>query len=294
MIHAVDLQDQFLISKNRIILTEEQMHIPGLRMFGRHTENTAFDVLKWHYHENSFEFSIPTNGTFSFVTPEKKYRFSAGDVFVSFPDEIHGTDQTPFPPGDLYWFQLDISDPWHFLYLCPQAANDLILKLKSIPHHVMHTGNMKIFLLLEKAFNAVYHENASQLTASYLLLFLHLILSSVERNSSHVSFNMQKVLDYIDINISYDISLEELADLAALSCSQFKKNFKNALGISPRNYINQKKIECATKLLLQGKSVTETAMHLSFASSNYFSTVFKKYTGYTPIEFTKRNTLNSI
>lgn len=287
MIHAINLQDQFFISKDRIVLTEEQTHIPGLRMIGHHTINTAFNVLSWHYHENSFEFSIPTNGTFSFVTPDKSYQFSAGDVFVSFPNEVHGTDQTPFPPGNLYWFQLDISDPDRFLFLCPEAARDLINKLTNIPHHVIHTGNTKTLLLLEKAFDAVYCENASQLTASYLLLFLHLIISYIEKVPSHISTNIQKVLDHIDANISSDLLLEELADLAVLSCSQFKKNFKNTLGISPRNYINQKKVECAKKLLLEGKSVTETAMYLNFASSNYFSTVFKKYTRCTPLEFVK-------
>ncbi len=294
MIYATNSKDKFFISKDRITLTEEQLHIPGLRMFGHHTMNNALNIVNWHYHENSFEFSIPSNGTFSFVTPDKAYQFSAGDVFVSFPNEIHGTNQTPFPPGNLYWFQLDISNSDQFLFLCPEAARNLIQKLMSIPHHVIHTGNIKTLLLIEKAFEAAYHKNIPQLAASYLLLFLHLIILSLEKDSSHISPGMQKVLDYIDANIFSDLSLEELADLAALSCSQFKKNFKNALGISPRNYINHKKIDCAKKLLLEGKSVTDTAMYLHFNSSNYFSTVFKKYTKCTPAEFKKSHTTCSM
>ena len=285
MIHANNLQDQFFISKDRIVLTEEQTHIPGLRMIGHHVINSALGVINWHYHENAFELSVSTNGTFFFVTPDKSYQFSAGDVFVSFPNEIHGTDQAPFPLGDIYWFQLDVSDPDRFLFLCPEAACDLINQLMNIPHHIIHIRDMKMLQLIEKAFNAVYQENTFQLAASYLLLFLHLIVSSVEKSSLHISPNIQKVLNYIDANISTDLSLEQLADIAVLSCSQFKKNFKNALGISPRNYINQKKIECGKKLLLQGKSVTETAMYLNFSSSNYFSTVFKKYTRHTPVGF---------
>ena len=285
MINAINLKDQFCISKDRIVLTEEQTHIPGLSMIGHHTINSALSELTWHYHKDSFEFSVSTNGTFFFVTQDKSYQFSAGEVFVSFPNEIHGTDQMPFPLGDIYWFQLDISDPDRFLFLHRDAACELIDRLMNIPHHVIHVGNIKILQLIVKAFDAVYRENSIQLAASYLLLFLNLIISPVEKDFLNISPNIQKALSYIDDNISSDLQLEQLADVAILSCSQFKKNFKNAVGISPRNYINQKKIELGKKLLLQGKSVTETAMYLNFSSSNYFSTVFKKYTRYTPKEF---------
>lgn len=287
MIQAITRKDPFFISKDRIVLTEEQTHVPGLRMIGHHTVNAAFGVLKWHYHENSFEFSVPINGTFSFVTPEKSYQFSAGDVFVSFPNEVHGTDQAQFPPGKLYWFQLDVSDPERFMFLCPEAARDLIDKLTNLPHHIIHVEKTKTLMLIEKAFDAAYRESAPQLTASCLVLFLHLILSHDEKAPYHIQPNIQKVLDHIDANIFSDLSLEELSELAALSCSQFKKNFKNALGISPRNYINQKKVEFSKKLLLEGRSVTETAMYLNFSSSNYFSTVFKKYTRCSPVEFVR-------
>jgi len=45
------------------------------------------------------------------------------------------------------------------------------------------------------------------------------------------------------------------------------------------------KIEMAKELLKKGKNVTETAMLLSFNSSDYFSFVFKKYTSFCPTVF---------
>ena len=65
------------------------------------------------------------------------------------------------------------------------------------------------------------------------------------------------------------------------------------MGISPRLYINQKKIECAKKLLSEGFSITEVAMHLNFVSSSYFSSVFKKYTNCTPSEYIKKSKIHS-
>ncbi len=45
-------------------------------------------------------------------------------------------------------------------------------------------------------------------------------------------------------------------------------------------------MEAAKGLLAnEGRSVTETAMHLGFSSSQFFATVFKRFTQQTPVEF---------
>ena len=59
------------------------------------------------------------------------------------------------------------------------------------------------------------------------------------------------------------------------------------MGISPRYYINQQKIEYSKMLLQDGMSVTDIAMLLNFNTSSYFSTVFKKYTLFSPLEYLK-------
>ena len=82
-----------------------------------------------------------------------------------------------------------------------------------------------------------------------------------------------------------------MAALANLSCSQYKQKFKKQLEISPRHFINQQKIEYSKLLLLEGMSVTDIAMLLGFTTSSYFSTVFKKYTLYTPTEYLEKESL---
>ena len=281
----INHRDPFLISKDRITLTQAQLHIPGLRMMGHHNIYHVLEPLSWQYHENAFEISVTAKGTFHFRTRKKQYSFSRGDVFISFPNEVHSTDQTPVSTGELYWFQLDISQQDQFLFLEPAAAQELIRQLTLIPHHVVHSEISVLLPLLKNAFDAALAGKDPHLVASYIVLFLHLLLSYVERESLCVSINMLHVLDYIHDNITNEISLEHLASIANLSCSQFKQNFKKELGTSPRHYINQHKIDYAKDLLLEGKTVTETAMLLGFSSSNYFSSVFKKYTLQTPLEY---------
>lgn len=277
--------DQYTVEKNRTILTEMQLGIPGLRMFGHHISYNATESLNWHYHENAFEFSFPSQGTFSFSTVEKNYPFSGGEIFISHPNEVHGTNKIPITAGELYWFQLDTSSEKDFLFLNTQAAQDLITRLNQISHHVIKTDTKKMLPLLEKAFLLAPHMENKYFTASLLQMFLHLVIFYSQKEPLSISGDIQAALNFIQEQITTALTLEELACIAGLSCSQFKQKFKKQLGIAPRNYINQKKIEYAKQLLAGGASVTETAMTLNFTTSNYFSSVFKKYTRYTPTEY---------
>lgn len=288
MINAENLKDTYLNTKHRIVLTQEQLHIPGLRMFGHHNIYSALPSLQWHYHENAFEINVPVRGNFSFDTPDRNYTFRGGDIYVNYPNEIHGSNTEHIGLGELYWFQLDISDEEQFLFLGSQAACELISQLKSIPGPLIHTEINKTLPLIESAFDSALKGNNCYLTASYIQLFLCLIIQYAKQENVYVSKNILITLDYIQTNITSELSLEHLASLAGLSCSQFKLNFKKQLGISPRHFINKQKVEYAKELLIEGTSVTETAMNLSFASSNYFSSVFKKYTSYTPMEYVKK------
>lgn len=277
--------DHYTIEKNRIMLTESQLGIPGVRMFGHHISYNATESLSWHYHENAFEFSFPSKGTFSFSTVEKNYPFSGGEIFISHPDEIHGTNETPITVGELYWFQLDTSIEKDFLFLNEQAAHDLITKLNRISHHVIRTDSKKMLPILEKAFELAKSKENKYFTASLLQMFLRLVIFYSQKEPISISGDIQASLHFIQEHITAALTLEELSDIAGLSCSQFKQKFKKQLGIAPRHYINQKKIEYAKELLAEGKSVTETAMLLNFTTSNYFSSVFKKYTSYAPTAY---------
>lgn len=283
-----DLRDTYIVTKDRIVFTEEQLHIPGVRMFGRHLQNNATRSIFWHYHKDAFEFSIPVKGTFSFSTESKDYEFSGGDIFVSFPNEIHGTNQVPVTVGDLYWFQIDISSDKDFLFLNRNAARHLIEQMRALPHHVVRTEIRRTVPFIRQTFDLAKNSADPFLTASHLLLFLHLLIRYSNREPFPMSRDIRKAYDRILSDPAQEFSLEDLADTAGLSCSQFKQKFRNQLGVSPRHFINAQKVEYAKKLLAEGKSVTETAMLLNFSTSSYFSTVFKKYTMYTPKEYIQR------
>ena len=97
---------------------------------------------------------------------------------------------------------------------------------------------------------------------------------------------MVKVLSYINDHICMDIDLEELADIAFVTKTYLIRLFKKHFGISPLQYINQKKVERAQLLLItEDMLVKEVAAALGFLDYSYFTRMFKKSTGKTPQEY---------
>ena len=286
---AVNWKDNYTITNDRILFTDEELHVPGLRVLARHTMRNAIPSLVWHFHENAFEFTMATKGNFTFSSESSDYTFSGGDVYVAFPNEIHGTNYVPITVGEIYWIQLDISDPENFLFLNREASEHLISRLKSISHHVIQTDAQKTAPLLKNAFSLALGGNEPEFIASFIQLFLHLVISFSEKEQFRLSPDIGRTLNYILDNITAELSLEELAALANLSCSQYKQKFKKQLGVSPRRFINHQKIEYSKQMLLDGASITDIAMTLNFTTSSYFSTVFKKYTLLTPMEYIKKH-----
>lgn len=283
----LNLIDEYCMSDKRTLLTFQQLHIPGIRILARQVINQALPPLQLHYHENAFEFTLLTEGTLTFSTETSSYRYSGGDVFISYPNEVHGTAGAPLPSGELYWFQLDISECRNLLFLDEAAAATLVERLVEIRHHVVNTGNKEMANQMKNAFRIAVTVGDPHLTAAYLVLFLNLLVQASQKTRFTLTPDIGQTLDYILDHISENLSLEMLAERCRLSTSQFKQKFKAQVGISPRNFINQQKIEAAKSLLLDGTSSTDTAMQLGFDTSSYFAAVFKKYTTQTPSEFVK-------
>lgn len=291
MDHPINWKDSYFYSKDRIVLTNEQIPVPGVRVLAHHLMTHAISPLSEHYHENSFEFTMIYDGVFTFQTQKEKYKLTGGDVFVAYPNEIHSTSSFPLSHGEFYWFQLDISSPESFLFLEENTARDLISRLRNLNRHIIKVQRSEM-RLIKSAFQLSLNMANPSLIASYLVLFLN-CLASLPAKERELSSEIYRSLNYIFDHIYSELPLEALAKYSNLSLPQFKLRFKQEMGISPRSFINMQKIEIAKTLLLEGMGKTETALQLGFNTSSYFSAVFKKYSFCTPSEYVKRNQADS-
>lgn len=291
MQNAIHLIDRPYFSANRNVLTTEQLQIPGLQMFGKHTMTTAIAPLPDHYHKDCFEITYVSDGVLTFSVREKDYKLSGGDVFITFPDEIHSTNLIPMSVGEIYWFQISSLDFENILHLNSDASNALIFSLHNLNHHLIKTNTKEMLLLLRKAFEAVFQKNNPYLASSYLCVFLQRLIEYSSLPQSGLTPDIEKSVSYILAHIKDELSLDLLAEQCSLSTSQYKQKFRAQMGIAPRNFINFQKIEHSKTLLLKGMEITQVAMELGFNSSSYFSVVFKRYNTYSPSEYIRQKGL---
>ncbi|MBV8884197.1 MAG: helix-turn-helix domain-containing protein [Chroococcidiopsidaceae cyanobacterium CP_BM_RX_35] len=92
-----------------------------------------------------------------------------------------------------------------------------------------------------------------------------------------------QVLDYINDHLDQDIKLADLAALLDMSQFHFSHLFKQAIGISPYQYLLQQRIERAKQLLKQtDQSIMDIALLCGFNSHSHLSKQFRQLTGVTP------------
>ena len=87
---------------------------------------------------------------------------------------------------------------------------------------------------------------------------------------------------YLDNHFDQEINLDLLARLQLTSKYHLIRIFKKYYGITPRQYLINKRIEMAKKHLKSGKSVAETCYSVGFASINSFSNLFRSKAGVSP------------
>jgi diguanylate cyclase (GGDEF)-like protein len=99
---------------------------------------------------------------------------------------------------------------------------------------------------------------------------------------------VRQVLDYIQAHYDEKLTLEMLAEQTGLSTFYLSTLIKKETGLMLMDNINAIRIEESKKLLLKKNiSIIDIAQQVGFSYQNHFSTVFKKFTGFTPTEYVK-------
>jgi AraC-like DNA-binding protein/quercetin dioxygenase-like cupin family protein len=277
-------------SESRLVLTAKALGIPGVNFLGRYRYTAARSGLGPHSHGTSLEICLLAKGCQTYRIGEQIYRLTGGDQFISLPHEVHDTAGAPEERGMLYWLILDIAESQkEILFLGEGATAILIAALRSLPSRHFR-ANSNSLETLERVFVA-YKEGDASLrklrTAHWILQYLLQTIAAAQSDrAGSVSRKIAKGLEFIAENNDRCISVPVVAAHAELSVPRFKIRFRTEVGVPPAEFMIRAKIKSAQALLSDSRvSVTEVAHRLSFSSSQYFATVFKRYTLQTPSEF---------
>ena len=93
----------------------------------------------------------------------------------------------------------------------------------------------------------------------------------------------QQVSNYINTHLDRELSLVEIAQVINISPTYFASLFKHATGISPHQYVIQKRVERAKVLLSKTDlAIANIALQVGFSSQSHLNQQFKRFTGMTP------------
>ncbi|MEQ6124456.1 AraC family transcriptional regulator [Pseudotenacibaculum sp. MALMAid0570] len=95
------------------------------------------------------------------------------------------------------------------------------------------------------------------------------------------------IRNYINNNYDRDINLDVLSRNRFVSKYHLLRLFKKYYGLTPRQYLIDKRIAKSKENLKKGMSVTQTCFAVGFESLGSFSSLFKTKTGKSPSEFQK-------
>lgn len=111
-------------------------------------------------------------------------------------------------------------------------------------------------------------------------------LSSYADGLSQIKLTL--VTDYINSHLHQNLNLDEIAAIAQLSPYHFLRLFNQKMGITPHQYILQRRIEKAKHLLQHSEQgIADIAMRTGFCDQSHLTRCFKRIFGVTPKQFQK-------
>jgi AraC-like DNA-binding protein len=131
--------------------------------------------------------------------------------------------------------------------------------------------------------------SAQQYLSGIVLHMIGLILS-ISKNKIFEMGDVDQKIEQAKIimneNVFKNIDPEELAMRLNISYSWFRKVFKDYTGYAPAKYFQELKLRKAKQLLAgTSQSVKEISFMLDYKSTEHFFSLFKKRTGFTPLEY---------
>ena len=101
--------------------------------------------------------------------------------------------------------------------------------------------------------------------------------------------NERMLREFVDQNLSADITLAAMAEIAGLSRYHFSRAFKATFGASPLDYVIRARVMAATQMLANTESpIAEIATAVGFSSPERLTAAFKKFAHQTPRQFRQR------
>ncbi len=225
---------------------------------------------------NHYLFVLVNKGTASMYN-EKEIKFGEHDLLIMLPNErIH---YKALEPWSISWVGLygeTVSEYMDLLGVTPKKPIlhiSLYNELKTVMDNI-YDISQNLSLVSQLSVTGLIYE-----------FFSILMQNSILDQKSDLINSALKIIDY---NYCTNISVEQIAKRLSLDSSYFSRKFTAKVGISPKKYILQKRVERAKELLrIPDTSILEISNSVGYEDPFYFCRIFKKITRFSPSEYRK-------
>ena len=279
----------------------------GLSSVGYWDANEPQDWgLDWHRNEG-LEIHFLESGSMPYAQEDKNTVLEPNHLTITRPWEAHKVGRPVIGMGKFYWVIIDLGirrphQEWSWPDWIMLTESDLsrLTKILRQNEQWLWKGNAKIRECFCKIGSAVDEDVRGSNASKIRLLINELLLLVLEvLDSKHMVFNealtdssrsVKLFLNELEKNLSEAWTIERMAESAGVGLTRFTYHCRQLTNTTPMRYLAMKRLELAKTLLLEKPdlSVAEVAYSCGFATSQYFSTVFKKQEKCTPMEYRSR------
>lgn len=243
--------------------------------------------LPTHFHKGGMEINHFLKGERVYRVGDKDFHLRGNQLFVTWPDEVHGSGSFLHGKGTHFWMQLRLPKPGApFFGLTADCAAPLLESIWEMPRRQFRADAAMqgiYYHMLQICRNGPSRLARAELTALATEWLLKMVVASTQSWEDEITPDINRALELAMRDPGRPHSVGELADAACLSESHFKIKFKQQMGVPPGDYLLRRRIEKGAEQLLKGRmNVTDVAYQLEFSSSQHFSTTFKKFFGASP------------
>ncbi len=137
----------------------------------------------------------------------------------------------------------------------------------------------------------LYAETAAQMLAAHLLRHhAHINRTLKETTSGLTQRQVKQVLEYIEHHLDHHLSLAEIAQQSGLSPFHFARRFRQTIGESPHQYVVNRRLETAQRLLEETDlPVSQISLMIGFSSQGHFTQTFARRLGQPPRQYRLRH-----
>lgn len=261
-----------------------------------------FTQVPLHWHDE-LELIYIKKGTGIITVDFTPYQVSAGTVALIIPGQLHSIEQSAQESMEYenIIFHPDIliskkTDACNTDFLAPLLSGTLSVPLLYTPDS-LHYAEIVACLDANDDISRTNPAGYQLFIKSQLFMLFFILTGKCATNErpkkDYKSLEKMKlILKYVENHYMDKITIEEIANEAGLSQSHFMKYFKNTMGTSFIDYLNEYRLTMASRLLMSSdSSVLAIASEVGYENLSYFNRTFKKRFAMTPREYRKNSGL---